>query len=243
MHRFKIADVVFDVKLNFKRTLELCERFLYEGEKAPEYSFEVTMEDIEKEKGHLVDQKTYSDSYYEGLVVFRSLCDHLLRRGDGMIFHCSALAVDGKAYLFTAPSGTGKSTHARLWRELLGDKVTMINDDKPIIRLIDGKFYVYGTPWQGKHNLGVNDRAEISAVIEVKRGEQNTIEKIAKDKLILTVFNQTIRPSDPQKMMNLMDLTDKLLRSVETYRLYCNTDISAAKIAYEALSKGDGYEN
>jgi len=243
MNTFKIAGVVFDAKLNFKRTLELCKNYLYYGDEPSEYSVTITKEDIERERSLSKEEGNFSDSYYEGLVVFRRLCEHILSKSEGLIFHCSALAVNGKAYLFTAPSGTGKSTHSRLWREFLGDRVQMVNDDKPILKLEDGRFYVYGTPWQGKHNLGENIRVEVGAVIELKRGKENSIEKINKEEMIATVFNQTIRPSDKSLMINLMELTDKFLRSVDTYRLYCNTDISAAKTAYERLVEGKNDKN
>ena len=243
MQRLKIADVVFDAKLNFKRTLALCKDYFYSGEEESEFTAEITESDIEFERQSCFEDQNFSDAYLEGLALFRKLCSYLLDKGDGMIFHCSALAVDGKAYLFTAPSGTGKSTHARLWREFLGDKVVMINDDKPIIRFFGDKAYVYGTPWQGKHNLGTNDRAEIEAVIEVKRAEENAVVSLPKEKMIVTVLNQTLRPREEDRMMNVLALTDKLLKGVNTYRLYCNTDISAAKVCYNAVVKGENNEN
>ena len=243
MLRLKIADVVFDAEVNFKRTLAVCKNFVYDGEEKSEFTAKITKEDIDYERDSMQDDTTFSNAYLEGLALFRKLCDYLLDKGDGMIFHCSALAVDNKAYLFTAPSGTGKSTHARLWREYLGDKVVMINDDKPIIRFIGDKAYVYGTPWQGKHNLGVNGRAEIEAVIEVKRAKENSVIEIPKEKMIVTVLNQTLRPKEADRMMNVLALTDKLLRGVKTYRLYCNTDIDAARVCYNAVKKGDKNEN
>ena len=180
-----------------------------------------------------------SFGYAESLEVFRKLCDYVLNCGDGIIFHCSAVAVDGKAYLFTAPSGTGKSTHTRFWRELLGEKAVMINDDKPIIKYVDGSFYVYGTPWMGKHRLGANVRAEIKAVCKLERGEKNVIEKADVQEMIMTVFNQTLRPETEKTVNNLLDFIDKLLSSVALYRLKCTPTIEAAKLSYGVMSKGE----
>ncbi|MBQ8427284.1 MAG: hypothetical protein IJX16_05955 [Clostridia bacterium] len=145
--------------------------------------------------------------------------------------------VDGNAYLFTAPSGTGKSTHTRLWRELLGDKAVMINDDKPIIRYVDGEFYVYGTPWNGKHRLDTNTRAKVKAICQIYQAKENEIKKISPPEMLLTVLNQTIRPNDAETYDKLLDLIDKLLRKVELYKLGCNISIDAAKLAYETMSK------
>lgn len=68
----------------------------------------------------------------------------------GFMLHASAIVVDNKAYLFSAPSGTGKSTHTKLWQECFGDKAIIINDDKPAIRIEEGKCFAYGTPFSGK---------------------------------------------------------------------------------------------
>ena len=75
---------------------------------------------------------------------------------DTILFHGSAVAVDGIGYLFTAKSGTGKSTHTRLWRELFGERAVMLNDDKPLIKVSENGIIVYGTPWDGKHRLSTN---------------------------------------------------------------------------------------
>ena len=90
----------------------------------------------------------------EGPYLYTKICKKILGDYDGFFFHSSALALDGEGYLFTALSGTGKSTHTRNWRKLFGERVTMINDDKPIIRRIDGRFFVCGTPWMGKSDIG-----------------------------------------------------------------------------------------
>ena len=159
MIRYKIADVVFDAKIKYRYTKELCKDYEYSGDEQPCFVAEVTEEDILHESSLSVEQ--FPPAYLESLALFRKLCNYCLENANGIIFHSSAIAVDGQAYLFTAPSGTGKSTHARLWRELLGDKVIMVNDDKPIVRLIDGEFYVYGTPWNGKHRLSTNCKMKI----------------------------------------------------------------------------------
>ncbi len=82
---------------------------------------------------------------------------------DTVLFHGSALAIDGDGYLFTAKSGTGKSTHTRLWRERFGDRVVMINDDKPLLHIDAGSVIAYGTPWNGKHRLGTNASVPLRA--------------------------------------------------------------------------------
>jgi serine kinase of HPr protein (carbohydrate metabolism regulator) len=102
-----------------------------------------------------------------------------LMRYNGLRIHASAVEVDGKAYLFSANSGTGKSTHTRLWREVFGDRAVMVNDDKPFLRMTEGAVMVYGSPWNGKHGLGCNLSVPLKAVCILERGEENRIEKIS----------------------------------------------------------------
>ena len=234
MPRYKVAGVVFDAVLNYGYTEEECKNYLYTGDEQPEFTAVVTLDDIKKEKEKVPD---FPDFYVESLTLFRKLCHYTLEKKQGIIFHSSAIMVDGNAYLFTAPSGTGKSTHTRLWRELLGDKAVMINDDKPIIRYVDGEFYVYGTPWNGKHRLDTNTRAKVKAICQIYQAKENEIKKISPPEMLLTVLNQTIRPNDAETYDKLLDLIDKLLRKVELYKLGCNISIDAAKLAYETMSK------
>ena len=141
MQRYKIADIVFDVKLMYGYTAKLCENYIYSGQEQPCFTAIMTQQDIDAEKK---GAEQFPDFYLESLALYRKLCDYALLNADAIVFHSSAIMVDNEAYLFTAQSGTGKSTHARLWREMLGDRAVMINDDKPIIRYVDGDFYVYG---------------------------------------------------------------------------------------------------
>ncbi|MBE7083346.1 MAG: hypothetical protein E7373_01930 [Clostridiales bacterium] len=236
MHRYKIADVVFDAKLIYKYTPALCKNYEYSGEEQPVFTAIMTQDDIAYEKALAPE---FPEAYLESLALFRKLCDYTLSEVDGIIFHSSAIMVDNEAYLFTAPSGTGKSTHARLWREMLGDRAVMINDDKPIIRYIDGDFYVYGTPWNGKHRLDTNARAKIKAICKIYQAKENTITKADSTEMLLTILNQTIRPTELDKMDKLLNIIDKMLTSVKLYSLGCNISREAAELSYNVMSKGE----
>lgn len=240
MPKYKIADVVFEAKLLYGYTEKLCKNYEYIGEEPCAFSVAITGEDVAKEKALAPE---FPDAYLESLALFRKLCEYCLEYANGIIFHSSAIMVDGKAYLFTAPSGTGKSTHTRLWRELLGDKAVMVNDDKPIIRYIDGKFYVYGTPWNGKHHLDTNCRAEIKAICKIEQAKENRIAPLSTAEMLLTIFNQTIRPEDPAQMDRLLTLIDKLLTEVELYKLGCTISKEAAELSYNTMSKEKDNEN
>ncbi len=233
MAKYKVADLVFEAQTKYAYTPNLCKNYLYNGDTPALFTIKISEEDIKAERALGAN---YNDAYFESLAVFRKLCDYALENADGIIFHSSAIMVDGNAYLFTAPSGTGKSTHARLWRELLGERAVMINDDKPIIRYVDGDFYVYGTPWQGKHQLGCNCRAKIKAICNIRQAKENKIERLSAGEMLTAVLNQTLIPKNEKKLDKLFNLIEKLLSSVGLYRLECNISRQAAELSFSTMS-------
>lgn len=235
MPRYKIADIVFDAEVSYEFTRKICVNYLYSGDAQPEFSVKITEDDVAHEKT-LTTETNISDAYFESLALYRKLCDYALNNRDGIVFHSSAIMVDGDAYLFTAPSGTGKSTHARLWREMLGDRAVMINDDKPMVRYVDGAFYVYGTPWNGKHRLDTNARAKIKAICAISQAKENSIRKATAGEMLMVILNQTIRPDNEREIDKLFSILDKMLRSVDLYKLGCNISREAAELSYKTMS-------
>jgi len=160
----------------------------------------------------------------------------LLRFG-GFMLHSSAVAVDGGGYLFSAPSGTGKSTHTALWRELLGDRAVILNDDKPAIMIGEQQVTVCGTPWSGKSDLNANMRVPLRGICVLGRSAENFIEPLPAANAVYSLLNQTIRPKDPEKMSLLMDYVTKTAEAVKLWRMGCNISLDAARLAYEAMSR------
>lgn len=234
MAKYKIADIVFEFNAKRQNTKRFLSGYEFLGETPVAFSYTPTDEDERKE---YIDGQP--DWYVESLTLFRRLAEYVLDNADGIIFHASTIAVGGKAYLFTAPSGTGKSTHTKLLRELLGENAVMINDDKPIVRRIDGKFYAFGTPWCGKHFLGNNIKAEIGGICKLYRAKENEVREAEKTEMIITVLEQTLRFSDVDRTEKLLSIIDGLLRSVKIYALGCNKDVSAAQLSYSRMMKGE----
>ncbi len=233
MSIYRIADLYIDIEPHYEYTYRQLLPYTADTQSA---KADIT---VRLTKQLLLDESKYApglaEPYYESIAIYRQICLSVLKSFNGLFFHCSALAVNNEAYIFTAQSGTGKSTHARMWREAFGDDVVMINDDKPIIRLIDGVFYVYGTPWDGKHSLSSNIKVPLKAICFLKRGEQNEITQVNGTDWLSFVLNQTIVPKDTQSMNNLLDMFEKMLTEVKTYELHCNISHEAAKIAYEFM--------
>ena len=224
----------------YSKLHELCADYRYSG--TADFSIRITRKDIEYEgnKSRNEDIKegipirNFSDDYLETLAVYRKIADKMIDY-DTVLFHGSVIAVDGIGYLFTAKSGTGKSTHTRLWRELFGERAVMVNDDKPLIKVSENGIMVYGTPWDGKHRLSTNISVPLKAVCALERSEGNHIEKVTADSVYNMLVQQVYRPQSPQKLLKTLQLIDVLSENVGLYRLGCNMDISAAETAYKAM--------
>lgn len=161
-----------------------------------------------------------------------------LLRFNGLRFHASAVVVDGRAYLFSADPGTGKSTHTKLWLDHFGDRAYILNDDKPALRLKNGEWVAYGTPWSGKHNISVNTGVSLAGIAMLHRGETNEIIPWRGPDLLHALMKQVNRPEEMEYRIKLLELLDMLVRQIPIWKLTCNMTPEAAKVSYEAMSGG-----
>ncbi len=236
----KIADKVIAVSALHGYIAVYCKDYI--SDDTPDFTVQITQSDIdfERAKSAAEDRKEdipvryFTDEYLETLAVYRKIADKMIDY-DTILFHGSVIAVDGIGYLFTAKSGTGKSTHSRLWRELFGERAVMVNDDKPLIKVSESGIIVYGTPWDGKHRLSTNISVPLKAVCVLERSEKNRIEKVTADSVYHMLVQQVYRPQNPQKLLKTLQLIDVLSENVGLYRLGCNMNISAAELAYKAM--------
>lgn len=155
---------------------------------------------------------------------------------NGILLHSSCVVVDNKAYAFSADSGTGKSTHTQLWLKHFGDRAYMLNDDKPAIRLIDGKVYACGTPWSGKYDYSTPAVVELAGICFLERSEDNWIKKADTSKAVFNIFSQTLRHLSAQGMDNLFNVLEELFSKTSLYELGCNISDDAVLTAYNAMS-------
>lgn len=154
----------------------------------------------------------------------------------GFLLHASAVVMDGRAYLFSASSGVGKSTHTKLWQKKFGaDRAVIINDDKPAICIEDGVCSVWGTPFSGKTDENRNEKALLQGICMLERGEENRIWQIKASEALPLLMQQTIRPRQEELADKLLTLVDALLRKIPVYRMQCTVCEEAAEIAYERM--------
>ena len=220
---------------------DLCREYRAEG--VPDLVVETTHEDVRYERSRSAAADAAagraildaSDGYLETLAVYRKVAE-AMPAFDTMLVHGSCVAVDGEAYLLCAPSGTGKSTHARLWRELLGERAVMVNDDKPLVRAEGCSAVAFGTPWDGKHHLSNNVTVPLRAVCLLERAEDNQIRRLEAAEAYPRVLRHVYRPRGHRALALTIGLVDGLLSSVDLWSLGCNMDIEAAELSYSAMS-------
>ena len=225
-----------------------CEAYCAE-DGAEDFTVRITPEDIADERERLLRDTPqgeqpvpdWSSFYLEYVAVHRKIAERM-PDFDTLLMHGSAVAADGEGYLFTAVSGTGKSTHTRLWRELLGDRAVMVNDDKPLIRIAEDGAFVYGTPWSGKEGLNSNICVPLRAICLLERAEENWIRAVSAREVYPTLILQIYRPETAAGLSRTLTLIDRLCRAVRFYRLGCNMDLSAAELSYTTMKEGTDHE-
>ena len=240
INTYKIADICIEICSIYEDVHNLCKNYLFYGN--PEFTVKTTQSDIEYERNKSetedikegISIRSFSDSYLETLAIYRQIAEKMIDFGI-ILFHGSVVAVDGIGYLFTAKSGTGKSTHTRLWREYFGERAIMVNDDKPLLRIKNDGVQVYGTAWDGKHRLSSNISVPLKSICILTRAKGNNIENISKNDAYPVILQQVYRPKSVENMKKLLLCIDELSSKVKFYRLSCNMDISAAEVAYNGM--------
>lgn len=230
---YRIADVNFLIDVKYPFTEELFKDYLTSNMEVA-FDASVTCEEIREE--FLKDQ-TYEEFYYENVCLLRKINKILIEKYNGFVFHASTVAYKDGGFCYSAHSGTGKSTHATLLRKYLGKELTSINDDKPFIRYFpeEDAFYVYGSPWNGKHRLGNNVRKKLSAITFIKRAVENRVEKAEPKKVLPLFLSQVVYPENNYLAEKMLTLIDKLFSSIPLYVLHCNKELSAAEVSFKEI--------
>ena len=236
----EIAGLVVRVQPRFISTREYCRGYL--TEKAPEFFAEATESDLVFEQNMLdieadeegLKRRKFTDPFLERATLQRKIARELLSR-DTVLLHGSTVGVGGEAYLFTAPCGTGKSTHTRFWRETFG--AVAVNDDKAFLRLTPDGVLAYGSPWSGKHGLDTNVCLPLKGICFLSRGTENRICRATPEACLSELRHQCFIPEEVKAAAKALDLVDMLDQRVALWEMECTNDPVAALVAYEAMKK------
>ena len=200
----------------------------YEAGKIQEPQIVITEDMYRPEREPSLDEEGVA--YVQSGWIFYS---RLVKYG-GMMLHASAVELGGNAYLFSGPSGMGKSTHAKMWEDLFSG-ARVFNDDKPALRLLDDTWYAYGTPWSGK-GQNINLKAPLKGICFLRRGSAPSIRRLSPVEALSAVTEQTIvRFRQSENMDRLVELLTHLLSHIPVYELIATKDPASAMLSYQAL--------
>lgn len=232
--KVRIADLNVLIHCHTVLMSRRMEGYTYAFDGAPDMEIDITDTEIEKycEK-HKLMNRALAEYMLSGAMFY----NQLYKRYNGLMLHASAIAMDGKGYLFSANSGTGKSTHTALWAQCFGERVCYINDDKPALRKTQNGWYVYGTPWSGKTELNSNISAPVQAMAFLHQSAENTISRMQVSEILPNLLEQTIRPKNEKNAELYFALVEDLVERVPIYALGCNMSADAARVAYETMQK------
>jgi len=229
MNKYLIASLVVAMNPKGNRLAESSLPYMTVTDKNPDIKIEVSSSFLLKKKEQYPQLSLQSLEYmYYGSAFYEQLLDF-----NGFVLHASAVGLNGEAYLFSAKSGVGKSTHTELWKKRFGERAVIINDDKPAVRMENDRYFVYGTPWSGKTNRNTNIVFPLKAIAFIERAEDNRIIRITAKQAVKLLLEQTLRPKS--RVDKLLFLMDKLLNRIPVYKLCCNMDVQAAECAYNGM--------
>ncbi len=237
----ELAGVTAEISCRHEKSREFFHSYL--SEETPMLRITPTDEDLalseQKLKNAAQQEKKEGVSLHSWHVetdAIHALLANALTDYDVLLVHGSAIIMDGETYIFLANSGTGKSTHTRLWRETFGDRTMMLNDDKPMLKRTDSGILVYGTPWDGKHHLSSNASAPLKALVKLTRSDNNEIKAMSKAEALATLVEHAIRPNSAEKMAKVLQLETDIVNRSAAYWLRCNTEPEAAQIAWQGMN-------
>ena len=215
----KLADVTINIDHRYPYIYQACRTFEIPLSKEPDFTVSATDERIrnEFEAWEEIFHCTLDFDRWKGRCesdsLITSICDRMPFY-DMFLMHAAVVAVDGVAYIFTAPSGTGKTTHTMLWKKHFGDRAVIVNGDKPLIRLQDGKVYVCST-----RRISVSEASRhIFRQVHLSRNNEETFTRFWR-------------------------LLDQMMTSADLYLLQCNREPEASRLSYLTMRRKQNAEN
>lgn len=225
MFTIKVADFTVEIHNRYRYVKQQCAAYRV-ADAQPDFAVAASPEEIAREGG--------TAALAESICLYRRLGLQLPER-EALLMHGAVIAVQGRGVMFTAPSGTGKTTHMLFWKRRYGEAVTVINGDKPIVRFARGKPVAFGTPWAGKERLQSNGSVGLTDICFIERSEKNEVERVEPAQYLERLMPQVLRHTTPQGVMATLALVDRLTETCRFWVVRCNMSEQAAEVAYEAI--------
>lgn len=244
MFYIKVAGLVVAIDNKYLKIREYCRLYLAEPEEKSNVIgvIRTLPEDLERCRQYFreTEHREIDDSAAECDFMQHKLYP-LLPAYNAFWLHACVVEVDGEAYAFSAPSGWGKTTHAKLWLKLLGNRARIINGDNPIIRLENGRFTAYGTPFCGKEGWNVNIGVPLKAICYIAHSDSNQLESLEPWEAFGYLVRFSSKYQTKANVDQMLGLYERLVEHVPFYRMNCNMEDEAARISFEGMS-GNGSE-
>lgn len=240
--KMKIADLVIDMTCQTDALYQYCRDYRAIDERT-DIKIIVLQEDIINEMrlscqiamDHLLTEHEWAE--LEILAGLRKIAE-VMPLYQRFLMHGTVVSWKEQGYLFVAPSGTGKSTHAALWKKYLGNDVEIINGDKPFIKVDMDNMYVYGAPWAGKERWQKNTSVPLKGICFLQRGRINQLKKIPPSEALPLLMPQVYCTHQPEMAEKVLDMLDVILEKVLMYRLTCDISEEAVKCSFEGMCGG-----
>lgn len=226
---YKIADIITEIPAAGGLPSR-CMEYVYEGSEKPQ----IIILDALYRHG-LWPNLGQDDAVYmeSGIQFYEQILQY-----NGIMLHASAIEWNDRAYLFSGPSGMGKSTHTRLWKQLYGESVRIFNDDKPVLRCIDNEWYAYGTPWCGKDHINQNRKVKVAGICFLKQDKMNEIRVLSHQEAVQKVISQTQwKFWKPEQLEKYWSCVESLITSVPVFELKNQPILDAALLSSKTMQK------
>ena len=226
----RFADINIKINTHYDYMHKLCKDYIVDTDE-----YEIEVYPGTDYKHFMNDNPIFSEEYCESMSLYEEIGKQLPKY-NAFIMHGAVITYQDKALMFTAKSGTGKTTHIKLWRQYFKNDVDIVNGDKPIVRVFDDGIKVYGTPYCGKERWHKNRSAYLHSICIIKRGLENNIRKISSEDAIIPLYQQLFVPKDSEEIAGkILELYNQLLTSIPLYVLQCDISQETVEVAYKGM--------
>lgn len=223
MFKIKVAEIVVEIDNRFSYIYDYCRDWLCDG--TPDFRAQVTPAEL----NFYIENCGYevTPAVVERILISRKIAAKL-PPFSAFLIHGGVVEYEGHGIIFSAKRGIGKTTHIDLWKKAFGDKVRIVNGDKPVIRRQGDDFVAYSTPWRGKEDYGDNSSVKVDTLCFIKRADKPSVEKISAKQAWTRLCRQTVYPEDREYYNSFAKDFADFLNSLSIYVISVNQDVASA---------------